>query len=78
LKQAVIPVFNLLETSLVVSYINDYDSVLFPANYDLVQSQRVKRIELPYYDAKHNPDYYAKPLDIIKIFMIYFDEERRE
>lgn len=46
-----------------VYYSTDYSSSSFPARYE---NGEVKRIELPYYSAKDDPDKYIKPLDIVK------------
>src|SRR5438270_477416 len=48
-----------------VIYSSDYSSSYFPSRY---QNGEVKRIELPYYSAKSEPDKYIKPLDIVKRF----------
>jgi len=52
-------------TSLTISYDDSYSSSNFPSYYD---DGEVKRIEVPFYSAKSNPDAYFKPLDIVKIF----------
>ena len=52
--------------TLKVFYTDDYNSSCFPSMFD---EGEVKRIELPYYSAKENPDDYIKPLDIVKIFI---------
>jgi len=52
-------------SALNVIYDDNYSSSNFPSYY---KNGEVKRIEVPFYSAKDNPDAYFKPLDIVKIF----------
>jgi hypothetical protein len=50
---------------LTIRYDDNYYSSNFPSYY---KDGEVKRIEVPFYSAKSNPDAYFKPLDIVKVF----------
>lgn len=52
-------------SALNINYKDNYYSINFPSYY---KDGEVKRIEVPFYSAKNNPDAYFKPLDIVKIF----------
>src|SRR3954451_11389943 len=63
------PIRYVIFKNLEVSYHDDYNSILFPASYgDVFSGKKILRVELPFREAKDDPDAYIKPLDIVKIF----------
>src|SRR5207244_9586406 len=58
-------------SGLEICYNDNYYSSNFPSYY---KDGEVKRIEVPFYLARTDPDDYFKPLDIVKIFMQYINK----
>jgi len=55
-----------------VYYNDNYSSNDFPSKFKSENNEgEVRRIEVPFYSAKSDPDAYFKPLDIAKIFKEY-------